>query len=319
MCLARQFYGPPVKNSHHTTRRAYSSASYSVPLPPGHAFPMSKYEAVRQQLLLDGTLDETIVPPRADWQAVEQIHQEQYLKKLRFGELSPREERLLGLPWSSGLVERALRAAGGTLAAARDALGPAQAGLGMNLAGGTHHAYPDHGEGFCVFNDVAIAATVLLGERAVARIVVLDLDVHQGNGTAAIFRHDRRVFTISVHGQRNYPWRKEQSDLDLGLADSISDGEYLALLLENILPSALQQRPDLVFYIAGVDVMANDRFGRFALSLAGTMQRDRLVFAWAKHHRIPIVSLMGGGYNRQPGQTALAHSNTVRAAVEIYG
>jgi acetoin utilization deacetylase AcuC-like enzyme len=208
-----------------------------------------------------------------------------------------------------------LRAAGGTLAAARDALKPDQAGLGINLAGGTHHAYSDHGEGFCVLNDVAIAATVLLDEGAVTRMAVLDLDVHQGNGTAQLFGHDPRVFTLSVHGQRNYPWRKEQSDYDLGLSDGIGDAEYLTLLQHTVLPTALKQQPELVFYIAGVDVMARDRFGRFSLSLAGTMERDYQVFSWAKRHHIPIVSLMGGGYNRDLGQTVQAHSNTVRAAI----
>jgi acetoin utilization deacetylase AcuC-like enzyme len=298
---------------------AYSSSSYTVELPGGHAFPMFKYEAVRQNLLDDGTLQGIYDPMRPDWSLVERIHHDSYLKKLRFGTLTPREERLLGFPWSLGLIERALRAAGGTLQAAQDAIaGRGGVHLGINLAGGTHHAYADHGEGFCVLNDVAITSAELLHQQVVQRIAVLDLDVHQGNGTAAIFADEPRVLTISVHGERNYPWRKEQSDVDVGLADGIGDDEYLQLLQQKLLPILDTFSPDIVFYIAGVDVLHNDRFGRFALSLNGAFERDKAVFSWAKYQSVPIVSLMGGGYNRDRQHTVLGHGNTVRAACSVF-
>ena len=297
--------------------RAYSSAAYTVELPEGHRFPMFKYVRVRQNLLADGTLgpDDILDPPRPSWTQVERVHFEAYLKKLRFGELEPKELRLLGFPWSSGLVERALRASGGTLSAAFDAL---ERGLGINLAGGTHHAYPDHGEGFCVLNDVAIAVQELLETRNVSRVFVLDLDVHQGNGTAAIFAHDPHVFTLSVHGERNYPFHKEQSNLDIGLPDGVDDAAYLGVLESRVLPVLEDFQPEIVFYLAGVDVLARDRFGRFALTLKGAMERDRRVFQTARALGVPVVSLMGGGYNRDPEMTVLGHANTVRAALEVY-
>ncbi len=297
--------------------RAYSSAAYAVELPDGHRFPMFKYAAVRQNLMADGTLrsDDILDPPRLSWTQVERVHLEPYLKKLRFGDLEPKELRLLGFPWSSGLVERALRASGGTLNAALDAL---ECGLGINLAGGTHHAYPDHGEGFCVLNDVAIAVRELLETRGISRVLILDLDVHQGNGTAAIFANDSRVFTLSVHGERNYPFRKEQSSLDIGLPDGVDDAVYLDVLETRVLPALKDFKPEIVFYLAGVDVLARDRFGRFLLTLEGVFERDRQVFQTARALGIPLVSLMGGGYNRDPGMTVLGHANTVRAALEVY-
>jgi acetoin utilization deacetylase AcuC-like enzyme len=297
--------------------RAYSSAAYAVELPDGHRFPMFKYARVRQNLMADGTLkpDNILDPPRLSWTQVERVHLETYLKKLRFGDLEPKELRLLGFPWSSGLVERALRASGGTLNAAMDAL---ECGLGINLAGGTHHAYPDHGEGFCVLNDVAIAVQELLATQGISRVFILDLDVHQGNGTAAIFAHDPRVFTLSVHGERNYPFHKEQSNLDIGLPDGVDDAVYLDVLETSVLPALEDFKPGIVFYLAGVDVLARDRFGRFALTLEGVFERDRRVFQTARALGIPLVSLMGGGYNRDPDMTVLGHANTVRAALEVY-
>ncbi|MEY4530356.1 MAG: hypothetical protein RLZZ156_1077 [Deinococcota bacterium] len=293
--------------------KAYSSSHYAMPLPTGHKFPMQKYAGVRflveQQRIL------VLEPPRADWDLVERVHDQSYLKKLRFGTLSGKEIRLLGFPWSEMLIERALRATGGTLAAAADAL---QTGLGINLAGGTHHAYPSHGEGFCVLNDVAIACLELLA-RGLERILVLDLDVHQGNGTASIFKHEARVFTLSVHGERNYPFHKETSSLDIGLPDGVDDQAYLQLLEERVLPVLTQFKPQLVFYLAGVDVLARDQFGRFALTLAGVQQRDTRVFAFCLAMGFPVVSLMAGGYNKDLGLTIQAHANTVLAAFEIFG
>ena len=283
-----------------------------MPLPIGHKFPMPKYAGVRFLVEQQGIL--VLEPPRAGWDLVEQVHQQDYLKKLRFGTLSAKEIRVLGFPWSEMLIERALRAVGGTLAAAKDAL---QTGLGINLAGGTHHAYPSHGEGFCVLNDVAIACLALL-ELGLDRILILDLDVHQGNGTAAIFKNEPRVFTLSVHGERNYPFHKEHSSLDLGLPDGVNDQTYLQLLEEDVLPVLERFQPQLVFYLAGVDVLARDQFGRFALSIAGVQQRDARVFEFCQFFGIPVVSLMAGGYNKDLGLTIQAHANTVLAAVKIF-
>jgi acetoin utilization deacetylase AcuC-like enzyme len=298
--------------------RAYSSSAYTIDLPEGHRFPMYKYAGTREKLVQDGALPASAIidPPRPSWEQVERVHTSEYLKKLRFGEFEPKELRLLGFPWSSGLVERAMRAAGGTMSAADDAL---RVGLGINLAGGTHHAFPGHAEGFCVLNDVAVAATGLLENAQVSRVFVLDLDVHQGNGTAAIFNHDSRVFTLSVHGERNYPFHKEHSSLDIGLADGVTDAEYLDVLESRVLPTLYAFRPEIVFYLAGVDVLARDRFGRFALSLDGAQERDRRVFQTCRDLEIPVVSLMSGGYNKDHAVTVSGHANTVSAALEIYG
>jgi acetoin utilization deacetylase AcuC-like enzyme len=293
--------------------RAYSGSTYTIPLPDGHRFPMSKYAGVRY--LLEQVGLEILDPPRPTWEQVEQVHTHEYLRKLRFGDLEPKELRLLGFPWSENLVERALRAAGGTLRASFDAL---DRGLGINLAGGTHHAYPDHGEGFCVLNDVAIAAKDLLGKGIVSRIFVCDLDVHQGNGTAAIFADEPRVFTLSVHGARNYPFHKETSSLDIGLGEAIGDAEYLGMLEAQVLPAMLAFEPDLVFFLAGVDVLERDRFGKFALSLTGAAERDRRVFQTCKAAGFPVVSLMSGGYNRLVETTIQAHANTVLAGLEVF-
>lgn len=297
--------------------RAYSSSTYTMTLPEGHRFPMYKYAGTREKLIQDGVLEASAVldPPRPSWEQVERVHTHEYLRRLRFGELEPRELRLLGFPWSLNLVERALRAAGGTMAAADDAL---RLGLGINLAGGTHHAYPAHGEGFCTLNDVAIAATELLDDARVSSLFVLDLDVHQGNGTAAIFQDDPRVFTLSVHGERNYPFHKEQSSLDIGLGDGVTDAEYLDLLESRVLPTLHAFRPEIVFYLAGVDVLARDRFGRFALSLEGAKERDRRVFQHCRDLGIPVVSLMSGGYNKDHAVTVAGHANTVAVALETF-
>ncbi len=296
-----------------TEFRAYSSAAYSVELPVQHKFPMYKYAGVRDTLAREGLT--ILEPPRPDWTLVERVHTDAYLRKLRFGTLEAKEVRLLGFPWSPELVERALRATGGTLKAAHDAL---ESGLGINLAGGTHHAYPDHGEGFCVLNDVAVAIKDLQVTHGLERVLVLDLDVHQGNGSAAIFQNDPRVFTLSVHGERNYPFHKEASTLDIGLPDFVTDAEYLHILETRISPAVAAFAPQLIFYLAGVDVLERDQFGRFGLTINGAMKRDRAVFAWCKTARVPVVSLMGGGYNKDKPVTVEAHVNTVRAALEVF-
>ncbi len=291
--------------------QAYSSSQYAMPLPTGHKFPMQKYAGVR--FLVEPVLP-VLEPPRVPWELVEQVHETTYLKKLRFGTLTTKETRLMGFPWSPNLIERALRASGGTLAAAQDAL---QCGLGINLAGGTHHAYPDHGEGFCVLNDVAIACLELL-KMGLERILVLDLDVHQGNGTAAIFKSDPRVFTLSVHGERNYPFHKETSSLDIGLPDGVDDNTYLSILEQRVLPVLEAFKPQLVFYLAGVDVLARDQFGRFGLTLTGLKNRDTRVFATCRGLQVPVVSLMAGGYNKDLALTVQAHASTVFSALEVW-
>jgi acetoin utilization deacetylase AcuC-like enzyme len=291
---------------------AYSSAAYTMTLPEGHKFPMYKYAGVRDALALEGV--PILDPPRLDWALVERVHTPEYLRHLRFGTLEPKALRLLGFPWSPALVERALRAAGGTVVAARDAL---QYGLGVNLAGGTHHAYPDHGEGFCALNDVAIAIFDLF-DRGLDRILVLDLDVHQGNGTAHIFEHDPRVFTLSVHGERNYPFHKERSSLDIGLPDWTQDAAYLEILDARVFPALKAFQPQLVFFLAGVDVLARDQFGRFSLSLEGAFERDRRVFEFCRAQSLPVVSVMSGGYNKTFETTVMGHANTVRAARGVW-
>ncbi len=275
---------------------------------------MSKYAGVREIVAKDFKL-EILDPPRASWVQVERVHGAAYLKKLNFGTLEPKELRLLGLPWSPNLVERALRAVGGTLQASQDAF---TTGLGINLAGGTHHAYPDHGEGFCTLNDVAITILDLFETTKLERILVLDLDVHQGNGTASIFANEPRVFTLSVHGERNYPFHKERSSLDIGLLDWVTDEDYFFVLESQVFPALEVFKPELVFYLAGVDVLSQDRFGRFSLSLQGAKTRDSRVFSWCKTRSVPVVSLMSGGYNRDPLVTIQAHANTVKAALEIF-
>lgn len=299
--------------------RAYSGSTYTIPLPEGHRFPMYKYAGVRsilEQHSLEQSGLKILEPSRPSWEQVERVHTHEYLRKLRFGDLEPKELRLLGFPWSEMLVERALRAAGGTLQASFDAL---ERGLGINLAGGTHHAYPDHGEGFCTLNDVAIAAKELLAANRVSRIFVCDLDVHQGNGTAAIFANEPRVFTLSVHGARNYPFHKETSSLDFGLGDGVTDAEYLNVLESSVLSALRAFEPEIVYYLAGVDVLERDRFGKFALSPDGAAERDRRVFQACRDLRIPVVSLMSGGYNKDHAVTIQAHARTVQMALEVFG
>ena len=280
---------------------------YALRLPEGHPFPMSKYTLVRRWLIERGTLSpqQIIEPGEVERAALERVHSSSYLDKLAAGDLSAREQRRLGVPWSAALWRRARLAVQGTLDAARRALAE---GVSGNLAGGTHHAFADHGEGFCVLNDVAVAIRALQVEGAIAQALVVDLDVHQGNGTAAIFADDPRVFTFSMHGARNYPLEKLKSTLDVELPDGMGDEEYLRLLaqqLERILSSF---RPDIVFYLAGVDVAAGDRYGRLALSDAGIRARDRKVIGSTRSAGLPLVLTMAGGYAASPERTAELHA-----------
>ena len=280
---------------------------YALRLPEGHPFPMSKYTLVRLRLIERGTLSpaQIIEPCEVERGALERVHSSSYLDKLAAGDLSAPEQRRLGVPWSAALWRRARLAVQGTLDAAQRAL---TEGVSGNLAGGTHHAFPDHGEGFCALNDVAVAIRALQAQGAIAQALVVDLDVHQGNGTAAIFADDPRVFTFSMHGARNYPLEKLKSTLDVELPDGMGDEEYLRLLaqqLERILSSF---RPDIVFYLAGVDVAAGDRYGRLALSDAGIRARDRKVIGSTRSAGLPLVLTMAGGYAASPERTAELHA-----------
>jgi acetoin utilization deacetylase AcuC-like enzyme len=292
--------------------------SYAHPLPDGHRFPMLKYELLPEQLLREGTATAAdffvaAPPPVAD---VLLVHDADYYERLRLGQLTRQEERATGFPWSQALFEREITILGGTIEAARLAL---QHGVAFNIAGGTHHAFRARGEGFCLLNDQAAAAAWLLAHApGVAKVLIVDLDVHQGNGTAAIFQHEPRVFTFSMHGARNYPARKEASDLDLPLPDGTDDATYLKLLAET-LPRLLDDvQPDFVFYLAGVDVLATDKLGHLALTREGCRQRDELVLGLCQRHRLPVVVCMGGGYSERIADIVEAHANTFRTAAKLF-
>ncbi|EMR00951.1 histone deacetylase family protein [Cesiribacter andamanensis] len=290
---------------------------YAHPLPAGHRFPMIKYELLPEQLLYEGTCsaDNFFEPeplPEADLLLT---HDPLYWQKLNLLQLSRSEERKTGFPLSHELVRREVTIMNGTVQAALYAL---QWGIGMNVAGGTHHAFTDRGEGFCLLNDNAIAANYLLDRGLAQKILIVDLDVHQGNGTAQIFRHEPRVFTFSMHGEKNYPLHKEQSDLDIGLPDGTGDARYLELLAQQ-LPRLLEEvAPDVVFYQCGVDVLASDTLGRLKLSLQGCRERDALVLRSCHAHKLPLVCSMGGGYSSKLFHIVEAHANTFRLAQEIF-
>lgn len=296
--------------------RVHFHDDYVVDLPAGHAFPMRKFVHLRDILLRERLVrpDEVVAPAEASWELLRLAHSEGYLSKLRDGTLDPGEVRRLGLPWSPALVRRSRRATMGTLMAARAAL---EHGIAANLAGGTHHACHDHGEGYCVINDVVVAIRSLAAESAAHRVLVVDLDVHHGNGNAELLARDPGAFTFSMHGERNYPLRKPPSDLDVGLPDGTGDDAYLAAL-EMHLPIAFERsRPELVFYLAGVDVVAGDRFGRLALTGAGLARRDRYLLEQVRAHGVPVVLVLAGGYAPTPEATADLHATVHREAVAL--
>jgi acetoin utilization deacetylase AcuC-like enzyme len=290
--------------------------AYEVPLSPGHPFPMSKYPLLKAQLLDQKIISgaDLMQPEPVGLKSLELVHTREYLHKLSTSTLSDADIRRLGLPWSEALWQRSILAVSGTLLAARMAL---RDGLAANLAGGTHHAFADHGEGFCVLNDVALAVGLLRAEGAVHRGAVIDLDVHQGNGTAAIFEHVPEVFTFSMHGERNYPSAKMRSNLDVPLRDGIGDAEYLEQLGAN-LPTVLERSAaQIAFYLAGVDVVAGDRYGRLALSEEGVAQRDRFVIETVRRRGIPLVIVLAGGYATTRQRTAELHTHVFRAAADF--
>ncbi|MEZ4295673.1 MAG: histone deacetylase [Polyangiaceae bacterium] len=294
--------------------RLFFSDQDRLALPEGHRFPSAKYPRIWQHLAAEHpSLVEHA--PRAEWPDIALAHDARYVGALREGTLPVPVVRKLGFPWSESLVNRSRRSVGGTLAALRWALIHGAAG---HLAGGTHHAFPDRGEGFCVFNDLAVAIHVARRDFAVDRVAVIDLDVHQGDGTAAMFRHDPAVFTLSLHGARNYPFRKEPGSLDVALPDHTPDSAYLEAL-DAALPAVIAHRPQLLLYQAGVDPLAGDRLGRLALTHAGLMARDARVYALAEKLRIPIVVTLGGGYHRNIDATVEAHVNVYRGLVSALG
>jgi acetoin utilization deacetylase AcuC-like enzyme len=287
--------------------------AYQAALPPGHPFPMSKYPLLKEQLLREGIIGPTelIEPESLPAHVIGAVHTVEYLRKLQSSGLSPAETRRLGMPWSEELWLRSRVAAGGTLLAARTAL---KDGMAANLAGGTHHAFADHGEGFCVINDVAIAVCRLCETGLMERAAIIDLDVHQGNGTAAIFEANDDVFTFSMHGERNYPLVKMRSSLDVPLNDGTGDSEYLDVL-DRHLPAVLDHAaPELAFYVAGVDVAAGDRYGKLALSDEGIRQRDRMVIEAVRGRGVPLVIVLGGGYAPTRARTAELHAHVFREA-----
>jgi acetoin utilization deacetylase AcuC-like enzyme len=272
---------------------------------------MEKYRLLRERIATDGDIV-LAVPEAATSQALRRVHTHDYLVRVTQGLLTREEIRRLGFPWSPELVERSRRSVGGTIAAARAAL---EDGASTNLAGGTHHAFADGGDGFCVFNDVAVAVRSLQSEGAAARCTVLDLDVHQGDGTAAIFRGDDSVFTLSVHGANNFPFRKERSDLDLELVDGVGDDAFLDAVAHGV-RRALADGADLAFFIAGADPFESDRLGRLAVTKAGLVERDAIVFTECSRAGIPVAVVMSGGYAREVTDTVDIHEATVRAAAK---
>ena len=290
---------------------------YQLPLPEGHRFPMEKYDLLPKQLLHEGTCSQAdfFRPTAIDHQSIEQVHCPDYLQRLTKLQLDRKEVRKIGFPLSQQLINREIIIAGGTVEGAKRAL---KTGIAMNIAGGTHHAFSNRGEAFCLLNDQAIAAQYLLDHQLAKKILIVDLDVHQGNGTAEIFKDNPAVFTFSMHGAKNYPFQKEASDLDLPLADGMEDQAYLQLL-KSTFPQLLDQvQPDFVFYLCGVDVVATDKLGRLGMSVAGCKARDAYVLSTLKEREIPLQCSMGGGYSKDIKIIIDAHANTFRIAQELY-
>ena len=293
------------------------SSVYKYDLPENHRFPMIKYELLPEQLLYEGTvIDQNFfVPDMLDDKLIGLTHTKEYIYKLNYQLLTPKEIRNIGFPMSEILVNRGKYIANGTYQCALYAF---ENGISMNIAGGTHHSFADHGEGFCLFNDIAIAANILQHQNLANKILIVDLDVHQGNGTARIFADNPHVFTFSMHGEKNYPIRKEISNLDIGLPDKCNDTVYLDILSKTLKTIIDTFQPDFIFYLAGVDTLESDLLGRLNMSKEGCKTRDRIVLNLAKENKIPLVITMGGGYSPKIKDVIEAHANTFRLAQEIY-
>ncbi len=302
---------------------AFYSDQFVLPLPEGHRFPMAKYRMLREQLATHLPAVQCLEAPRASDGELALVHGAVYIDAIAYGTASAAVLREIGFPWSEAMAERARRSVGATIAAARAAL---TQGVAANLAGGTHHAYADKGGGFCVFNDVAVASRVVQAEwgrsrpqgAAPLRVAVIDLDVHQGNGTAHIFQSDDSVFTLSLHGDKNFPFRKEASDLDVPLPDGCADADYLAALDGALAELGRRFAPGLVMYLAGADAYEGDRLGRLKLSMAGMQARDQRVFDWCGGRKLPVVLMMAGGYGVRIEETVAVQLNTYRAALAYW-
>ena len=290
---------------------------YKHPLPEGHRFPMLKYELLPQQLLYEGTAEKSdfFEPEIADLKYILAVHKKEYVNDLLNLTLDVKSVRKIGFPLSAELVERELRIANGTIIGCEKSF---QNGVSFNIAGGTHHAYSNRGEAFCMLNDQAIGAQYLLDKKLAAKILIVDLDVHQGNGTAEIFSNNAQVFTFSMHGKTNYPFKKEISDLDIALDDNTSDDLYLSILNETLPKLIENQKPDFLFYLAGVDILATDKLGKLSCTMDGCKKRDEVVLSLCKKLQIPVQVSMGGGYSPEIKTIIEAHSNTYRIAKQIF-
>jgi len=290
---------------------------YKHPLPAGHRFPMQKYELLPLQLLHEGTCspENFFEPGMPEVSDILKAHDNRYFEQLTRGELTDREMRKVGFPWSPELVQRELRIAHGTVEGCLFAL---KFGIAMNIAGGTHHAYSNRGEAFCMLNDQAIGAHYLLAHKLAKKILIIDLDVHQGNGTAEIFSSVPEVFTFSMHGRTNYPFRKEQSDLDVALEPNTDDETYLSTLEEILEQLSSEVNPDFVFYLSGVDILHSDKLGTLGMSPEGCRLRDEMVFRWCHDRELPVQCSMGGGYSPQLRTIVEAHATTYRMAQHIF-
>lgn len=293
------------------------SPVYRLRLPEGHRFPMLKYELIHEQLLYEGTCTDAnfFGPDPVDDRWVVGVHTPTYVNALKTLTVDPRMVRRIGFPLTPELIHREWIITQGTVDCTQWAR---QDGVALNVAGGTHHAYPDRGEGFCLLNDVGVAAHYLLETGQAKQMLVIDLDVHQGNGTAVMFRHEPRVFTFSIHGKDNYPLRKERSDMDVELPSGTADDVYLNTLYDTLPGLMARVRPDFLFFVSGVDILASDRLGKLSVSREGCKQRDRFVFEQAIKNNLPIVVSMGGGYSPRLTDIVEAHCNTFRVAGELY-
>ena len=296
--------------------KVFYSPHYYADIGEGHVFPIRKFELVRDKLLGEGIMaeEDVLEPPLASIEDLLLVHTTDYIERLVGGSLTAKEIRKLGLPWTHSLVRRSFHAISGTIEAARSAL---TGSVASNLAGGTHHAYPDRGEGFCVLNDVAVAIRTLQRDQLAERFLIVDCDVHQGNGTAYIFQDSPEVFTFSIHGAKNYPLFKERSTLDIELPDGTSDAEYLETL-DQALSRIISFDPDLIFYLAGADPYQNDKLGRLSLSVGGLRARDEMVLGYARSRGISIVTTMSGGYAKDIADTVEIHCGTIRAVKSVY-
>jgi acetoin utilization deacetylase AcuC-like enzyme len=296
--------------------RAYYSDVFVLPLPDGHRFPMAKYALLRERVLAEGVLrpDDLHLPDAASDEQILRAHDADYLRRVQHGLLTAKEIRRIGFPWSPEMVERSRRSAGATIAACRAAL---EDGVSANLAGGTHHAFRDHGEGYCVFNDSAIAARAMQAEGRARCVVILDCDVHQGNGTAAILEGDRSIFTFSVHGAKNFPFHKERGDLDVELPDGAGDDLYLSAVEEGVRRAIAQAGADVAIYLAGADPYSGDRLGRMNVSMTGLAERDRIVLGLCREAGLPVAVTMAGGYARDVNDIVAIHLQTLRVAKSV--